>query len=267
MTGLTWLTPAELSTTIVKAIRSKKPLSMVRLGDGEYEIMKHLSGKVTREVFYSRFARWFGKQKIKYDQMCALSIEVQDAFVNCDLIGIPCITEVRRYPKWNAIETFMRDRNIYPKPAFYFYDIYTLWRDFDTFKHILQDRKELHVITSRNVKEGLQNRFGIGCVNEFLLKPEYFLWKGKDSGVEKFITQYEGPDHYPDMYNMIKEWIADNAPLDGKLFLVGAGALGKIYCMWIRDAGGMALDVGAMFDGWAGVTTRPYLQRSEIFRL
>jgi len=39
---------------------------------------------------------------------------------------------------------------------------------------------------------------------------------------------------------------------NGKLFLVGAGFLGKIYCDLIKRHGGIALDVGSMMDRWAG---------------
>ena len=42
-------------------------------------------------------------------------------------------------------------------------------------------------------------------------------------------------------------------PFPGALFLVGAGAFGKIYCHWIRDRGGIAVDIGSLFDSWAGV--------------
>lgn len=267
MSGFEWLKPAELSTVIINAVKAKHPFSMLRFGDGEYEICKHICGKADRDVFYARFARWFGKQEIPYQQMCGIADAVCQAFQGCDLVGIPCFREAYGYPKWIGVEGFMRDRNMYPKPAFYFYDIYTLWRDFDTFKHILTGRKDLYTISSRDVAEGLQKRYKVHNVHQFLLCPEYFLWKGTDAGVAKFITEYKGSRHYPERYTEIMQWIRDNAPLNGKLFLVGAGALGKIYCHEIRKCGGMALDIGAMFDGWAGVTTRPYLQPGDLFKL
>jgi hypothetical protein len=58
-----------------------------------------------------------------------------------------------------------------------------------------------------------------------------------------------------------------NTNIVGKVFLVGAGGLGKIYCMLIKEHGGLAYDIGALFDGWAGLYTRPYLHNTERFAL
>ena len=41
-------------------------------------------------------------------------------------------------------------------------------------------------------------------------------------------------------------------PFRGAVFVVGAGAPGKIYCQWIKERGGIALDIGSICDGWAG---------------
>ena len=40
------------------------------------------------------------------------------------------------------------------------------------------------------------------------------------------------------------------------IFLVGAGVLGKIYCQWVKEQGGIAIDLGAMFDAWSGGKSR-----------
>ena len=48
--------------------------------------------------------------------------------------------------------------------------------------------------------------------------------------------------------------------------LVGAGALGKAYCEAVRQQGGVAVDIGSGFDGWAGVMSRPgRIAKSPIF--
>jgi hypothetical protein len=43
------------------------------------------------------------------------------------------------------------------------------------------------------------------------------------------------------------------------IWLIAAGYLGKIYCDEVREAGGIALDVGSVVDGWCGKLTRPTL--------
>ena len=55
-------------------------------------------------------------------------------------------------------------------------------------------------------------------------------------------------------------------PFPGAVFLVGAGALGKIYCQWIKERGGIALDIGSMCDAWAEVgRLRKSCHRLEVY--
>ncbi|MFZ4566144.1 MAG: hypothetical protein ACOYMY_06745 [Prochlorococcaceae cyanobacterium] len=57
----------------------------------------------------------------------------------------------------------------------------------------------------------------------------------------------EGPAHYPEVYQQTLAWI-DRQAAPGRLFLVGAGLLGKLYCAAIRRRGGVAIDVGSLID-------------------
>ena len=52
--------------------------------------------------------------------------------------------------------------------------------------------------------------------------------------------------HYPTIYNEIIEWIKKNAK--NRLFLIGAGPLGKDYCYQVKNNGGIAVDLGSLFD-------------------
>ena len=70
-------------------------------------------------------------------------------------------------------------------------------------------------------------------------------------------VKYPGPfkgEHFPDRFFELKQKLS--VPFRGAVFLVGAGALGKIYCHWIKQRGGIALDIGSMCDGWQGTTGR-----------
>jgi hypothetical protein len=68
-----------------------------------------------------------------------------------------------------------------------------------------------------------------------------------------FFDENEEP-HYPTAFERLRETIEVRWP--GEVFLVGAGFLGKIYCGWIKRRGGVALDIGSVFDLWAGKHTR-----------
>jgi len=256
---LKWLTPPELSSFVINHTRSNNPFSMLRFGDGEYGICKYVKQLASRSEFYDRFERWFPLDDIPHEELVTLSKNVLEAFQHTDLLGVPCFKEAYGYPKWSMLDKFLEDNGMMNKKMFYFYDIFTLWRNFDTFGHVLNNRKEAFYIGSRDIGEGLKCRFNIGTVHQMLLQPEYFMWKGKNSGLSKFVEEWQGPRHYPEMYKAVCDWIDNFDDLKGKLFLVGAGGLGKIYCDHVRQHGGQSLDVGALVDGWAGLVTRPNL--------
>jgi hypothetical protein len=74
--------------------------------------------------------------------------------------------------------------------------------------------------------------------------------------------------HYPDVFNTLREKI-QSSDLSGHLFLIGAGLLGKVYCELVRQSGGMAIDVGSMMDVWVGKGVRGYQNEAfvEKYRL
>ena len=42
---------------------------------------------------------------------------------------------------------------------------------------------------------------------------------------------------------------------------MGAGLLGKIICHQIYSKGGIAIDIGSIFDGWANINSRQYFDK------
>jgi hypothetical protein len=56
--------------------------------------------------------------------------------------------------------------------------------------------------------------------------------------------------HYPNRFLELLDEI--NVPFEGAVFLVGAGYLGKPYCQRIKNLGGIALDIGSIYDSWIG---------------
>jgi len=92
----------------------------------------------------------------------------------------------------------------------------------------------------------LADRFGVEIENAYFISPERkYAARFKDTRTGR---------HYPDQYEELRGKLADARP--GQVFLVAAGMLGKIYCMWIRQAGGIAIDIGSAADFWCGHETR-----------
>lgn len=69
-------------------------------------------------------------------------------------------------------------------------------------------------------------------------------------------------EHWPQRFVEIMEQLTE--PLNGRLYLVAAGILGKLYCNQIKCAGGIAIDIGSLADGWMGHRTRPGLKKLPL---
>ena len=67
--------------------------------------------------------------------------------------------------------------------------------------------------------------------------------------------------HWPQRYHELLEELREIEP--GRLWFVAAGMVGKPYCEAIREAGGIAVDIGHAADIWVGMRTRSYDQ-SEV---
>lgn len=78
----------------------------------------------------------------------------------------------------------------------------------------------------------------------------------------KFVDTGSPGVHVPDRYDTVRSELTGFAP--GTLALVGAGIPGKIYCHWLKEAGCVALDVGATFDAWIGRASRSVVLRHRF---
>ena len=78
--------------------------------------------------------------------------------------------------------------------------------------------------------------------------------------------------HWPVGFDRIRQTLV--VPFKGAVFLVGAGPFGKIYCHWIKQRGGIAIDIGSIFDSWAGIgrvghsarSLEAYVEHPEVTR-
>jgi uncharacterized CHY-type Zn-finger protein len=81
----------------------------------------------------------------------------------------------------------------------------------------------------------------------------------------KFVSQFGytiQEAHFPIVYERICKILSEQS-LKGKLFLIGAGVLGKYYCHLVKQQGGIALDVGSIFDYMLGHNTRKFFNVTE----
>jgi tetratricopeptide (TPR) repeat protein len=123
--------------------------------------------------------------------------------------------------------------------------------DSGAFKNILEGIDFLGLIGCRDLRRFFADNYGISN--------SWFINVPEQGGVA--YSAYV-PVHFPHYAEAILAGI--KVPHPGAVFLVGAGVCGKLYCDVIKQRGGIAIDVGSLFDLWAGRFTRPYMNLGAI---
>lgn len=249
---------------VVEAIETGRPLSLVRLGDGEGTMLPHrpayrsLQGDDLSQVTNS----WWGWQAASHPRWGELVDGLVEAARHADILGIPDATRIARN-HWNAAiaergPLSQGQRGLLAAMEFaarehhdgqaltscHVHQALAYWGLWDV---ILHRAGAVSVITGHaGLGASLEARFGVRIDTTHLI-PTESKYKALFSGT------LEGR-HFPDAFDRLRPTLAATEP--GHVVLVAAGMLGKIYCEWIRQAGGIALDVGSAADHWCGHATR-----------
>lgn len=247
---------------IHNAIITGAPTSVVRLGDGEGRIVGHPWHFSTYEVGHQAIRYQFGAKAV--DQMfhaspfdgLGSSIEkirgtIIESVRNADAVGVPSL----RYLNHDADHSEMRGVRGFACAALVS-DVHvpdaSRCNTFDTFDfrvalseglftEFLNKLRFLGIISHVDLSKELISEYGIMNV-DFTKVPPHATFIKSDCV------------HFPDAYEKILAGI--NVPFRGAVYLIGAGYLGKAYCNRVKELGGVAIDVGGVFDLWSGLGRR-----------
>ena len=229
---------------VLMELQAGEPLSLVRIGDGEGIVLNSMSG--IQELDLANQAvlhRQMGYYPV-YNDIKAIRNNLITTYAEADIIGIPAHKQ-KTSSHWGSV-TKILDENVPFKKTdkFCSIDVHYDFLNAGYYDLLIKGMETLNYISCRNLDYKFIYRWHLKQCNSFITAPE-----------SKFTSGYKGPVHYPDQFNKIYRWMDVCCP-EGKLLLVGAGVIGKIYCNWWRDRGGVAFDIGSVFDEWAGFETR-----------
>ena len=221
---------------IFDLLAAGKPVSLIRVGDGEAMV---LNGHKDRNAFGRVLKRQMGVSPT-YEDAFKIRQNLVDALGGCDIIGVP-VGKKQSEPDsyWFRAQSILQENVPTLDKKFCNIDIHYHLYDADLYKKLFQHFDRIFYISCREVN-----------LKQFVPKVERYA-----IAPEMRFTTYNGIPHYPDQFNRISRWM-DSNDIEGALCLVGAGVIGKIYCNWFRDRGGVAMDIGSIFDQWAGYVTR-----------
>jgi hypothetical protein len=260
----------EILRRIENCVAEGREASFVRLGDGEGNLLglglddyPALAAYCAREVSVMHF----GAPDVLLTAGAELRRDFHLALRNSELIGLPGRWTLRFLLAMRPQRLDLRA--IYGVGAVYAYlqrfaDDLTLGEKTGSssafhqsllphYQMLIEDRDIGLVSCHRELVQGLQRRMGARSVDFYPVPKQAKIIDGDETDT----------DHYPRRYRVLLGELRRARP--GIVYFVAAGMPGKVYCDAIRAAGGIAVDIGATADIWAGVRSRYWGQSKETF--
>lgn len=254
MLNKNFATAEDVISLVLQSFNKGTPFSLVRIGDGEGRIIGFDEVTSWSEVMFI-LRTWFGEHAddITEDQIFLIRNGILEALGNSSALGLPRVFSQRKNAKSVACA-------ILGVPL-------KKWRSIELKEEVL-----VHASIHKGLEKvdfirrlndgGVQDFRTIGCHNvvETILSQTdgtanclHFPVPGE----KRFVDN--GDVHYPDRFVTLLQELEFEVR-SGQVWLVGAGGLGKIYCEKIRSLGGIALDIGSIFDLWAGLGSRGFIR-------
>jgi hypothetical protein len=249
-------TTADVVRRLRDAIDARRGLSLVRLGDGEGRVLGYPKLVDWELLDRESLVFWFGRgHGVVERDILDIGTQLRAAIRAADLVGLPRAKQVQDWPEWRrVVEVCEEESLLSPESTVVDTAMHHYLQFARAYQALLAGRPFVGLITGRDVAGAIGAGFSIPRVDQYLVPAE---------------SGHAGPRsgrHYPDRFNEIRATL--EVPYPGAVFLIGAGVLGKIYCHWIQQRGGIAIDIGSMFDVWSEVRSRARFRSfPEQFRL
>lgn len=229
---------------IIDRIKRRIPTSIIRLGDGEGAVLGYPEIIGREDVDFS-LQIWLRTTNISEKRIRSLTDALRCSVANADILGLPRKKQVDNSHRYRAVlEAISRFELLNDRTLLTHAALHRLLQHALLYRPIIENRDFLGIISCRSLQCTLAREFNVEHVQWYGVRGEL-----TDVGVVDTL-------HFPDGFDEIRENLV--VPYSGALFLIGAGCFGKIYCQWVKEQGGIALDIGSIFDAWANVG------RSEI---
>ena len=233
---------SQVTTSLKSAIDNKTPFSLLRIGDGEGDVI------LKNKNCGKRLTGWTGVKFSDADAH-ALADKIIQACLNADIVGVPCPTMMRNQPQYTG--SWQRAQDAVVKNGYYTGKLTSAYIHYD-IDYSLLDGQDVLFISCHDLSQKIRE-YGSKSVEGFIIDSDYKrLPASKQNTAPK--------KHYPKQYNQINKWLDK---CKGKVVLIAAGGLGKIYCNWVKEKGGIAIDIGSVADSWMGVGSRSYFKKVD----
>jgi len=255
---------AQIADRIIDALRAKSPLSVVRIGDGETNLLSFGAYAATPNLDRYAVSELMGTQQDRFEPDETWMLVLREVMLSCvvqaDIVGVIGLWQPNsgRVDKllevfasdprggsgyWRAIDHMLRlarqgvlEGKIVASAHLYFGVLRRL-------NAILHHAEQVLLLTNRTALQvALAERFPATCFN--------VLAVGKSQG-----SAAPPPTSSPDFLVAVERELPRD--MRGYCCLIGAGPWAEIYCGWVKQRGGVGIDIGSGFDLLDGEITRP----------
>lgn len=252
---------SEISDHIAEALKIGRPFSVIRIGDGESNLLTYGYDPESQELEDFAVASIVAKQKDRFriaePWQIVLKAMMCWAIASADIVGVCGVWRPGSAADLDE-EVALFSRN--PR------GVSGYWRGIDyvmamaeqslltgktiTSAHlyfgVLENLETMVTAARRVVCVTDRNSAFLGLVSRFPDCQFAFI-----DAVQSTSTENSSPVFFSNMSQRLGH------DLSSVLFLVGAGPWSEFYCTWIKERGGVAVDIGSAFDLLAGDLSRP----------
>lgn len=279
--GFTLLDDVTAIERVRSAVDSGDPFSLVRLGDGEGVVLSFDDATWLQDLSYLQ-GHW-GADRVRLADVARIRADMEIALRGADIVGVrPDIVNVAAPVDLHTrdssrIASFVRSNfplreeermNLSERGARRLALLHRAMSQFDWPRGQLYCSQWIHweLLAGGALDELLEDVEEVGLVTSKpglaeLLAERFQLRVSKVMVPDKFIDTRATGAHVPDRYVEIRSELAF---AEGTLVLVGAGIPAKAYCHWIKESGGIAIDIGSVMDAWVGRPSRPRVLASRF---
>jgi hypothetical protein len=252
------------SDLIRRAIEARAPLSLIRVGDGEGNILTGSRREFPALSVHSERAilrMMFGCEDFSPHQVDLMRADLEEAIIGADILGVSDAARLERM----RLRLAIGHANL---------DVRGLSGSIESVSGV---RRVLEVAGKRPgaLVSNLVHRYMAGRYKSLFSGLDFlgyvapynldalFLANFNVDRVEGYLIPNqasngigEGAKWFPAQYAALLDQLM--IPHRGAVFLVAAGFLGKSICHHIKTLGGVGIDVGSMIDVWTGRGVRKY---------
>lgn len=238
------ISTTEIKDKVLDSLNSGTSLSMLRLGDGEMIISNNDVEKL--ENFC---VKQIGR-KIKNSELKLAQKNILDSVLSCNILGLPTLAHCKKNILWKSIISYYDNvQNNYPekwinKDYCSINSHLDLLYSGDIFS-IFEELKSIVIVSPRDVVVRMQKKYpNIKNIEWYSIPAEQRYEVVKNQKINIF-------DELENISNKLT-----SASRSGQLLIFGAGPFGKHLGIRFASAGGVALDLGSVFDLFVGKHTR-----------